>query len=44
MRCEAGTTLRAGLEAAQDAPLVSRLRQAGAISLGTTNTPELLMA
>jgi len=30
--------------AAQDAPLVSRLRQAGAIILGVTNTPELLMA
>jgi amidase len=44
MRCEAGTKLRAGFVAAQDAPLVSRLRQAGAIILGTTNTPELLMA
>jgi Asp-tRNA(Asn)/Glu-tRNA(Gln) amidotransferase A subunit family amidase len=44
MRCEAGTRLRAGFVAAQDAPLVSRLRNAGAIILGTTNTPELLMA
>jgi len=44
MRCEAGTRLRAGLVAAHDAPLVSRLRKAGAIILGTTNTPELLMA
>ncbi len=44
MRCEAGTKLRAGLVAADDAPLVSRLRNAGAIILGTTNTPELLMA
>jgi Asp-tRNA(Asn)/Glu-tRNA(Gln) amidotransferase A subunit family amidase len=44
MSCEAGTTLRAGFVAAQDAPLVSRLRQAGAIILGVTNTPELLMA
>src|SRR6202790_4977192 len=44
MRCEAGTKLRAGFVAAQDAPLVSRLRNAGAIILGTTNTPELLMA
>jgi len=44
MRNEAGTKLRAGFVAAQDAPLVSRLRQAGAIILGTTNTPELLMA
>jgi Asp-tRNA(Asn)/Glu-tRNA(Gln) amidotransferase A subunit family amidase len=44
MRCEAGSKLRAGLVAAQDAPLVSRLRSAGAIILGNTNTPELLMA
>jgi len=44
LRCEAGTRLRAGLVAAQDAPLVSRLRDAGAIILGNTNTPELLMA
>ncbi len=44
MRCEAGTRLRTGLVAAHDAPLVSRLRKAGAIILGTTNTPELLMA
>ncbi len=44
LRCEAGTKLRAGYVAASDAPLVSRLRQAGAIVLGTTNTPELLMA
>lgn len=44
MRCEAGTKLRAGHVAAEDAPLVSRLRKAGAIILGMTNTPELLMA
>src|SRR6202451_295583 len=44
LRCESGTKLRAGFVAAQDAPLVSRLRQAGAIILGTTNAPELLMA
>lgn len=44
LRCEAGTKLRAGVVAAKDAPLVSRLRDAGAIILGTTNTPELLMA
>jgi Asp-tRNA(Asn)/Glu-tRNA(Gln) amidotransferase A subunit family amidase len=44
MRCEAGTKLRAGNVAAKDAPLVRRLRQAGAIVLGVTNTPELLMA
>jgi Asp-tRNA(Asn)/Glu-tRNA(Gln) amidotransferase A subunit family amidase len=44
LRCESGTKLRVGLVAAQDAPLVSRLRNAGAIILGTTNAPELLMA
>jgi len=42
--CESGTRLRAGFIAQQDAPLVSRLKKAGAIILGTTNTPELLMA
>ena len=44
MRCESGTRLRAGYLPAQDAPLVARLRAAGAIVLGVTNTPELLMA
>ena len=44
MCCEAGTRLRAGFVAAQDAPLVARLNNAGAIVLGVTNTPELLMA
>jgi Asp-tRNA(Asn)/Glu-tRNA(Gln) amidotransferase A subunit family amidase len=44
LRCESGTKLREGFVAPQDAPLVSRLRQAGAIILGVTNTPELLMA
>ena len=44
MPCEAGTRLRAGQIASQDAPLVERLRHAGAIVLGVTNTPELLMA
>ncbi len=44
MRCESGTRLRAGRVPAQDAPLVARLRAAGAIVLGVTNTPELLMA
>jgi Asp-tRNA(Asn)/Glu-tRNA(Gln) amidotransferase A subunit family amidase len=43
-RCEAGTRLRAGYVAAQDAPLVARLRAAGAVILGVTNAPELLMA
>jgi Asp-tRNA(Asn)/Glu-tRNA(Gln) amidotransferase A subunit family amidase len=44
LRCESGTRLRAGLVPAQDAPLVARLRAAGAIVLGVTNAPELLMA
>jgi Asp-tRNA(Asn)/Glu-tRNA(Gln) amidotransferase A subunit family amidase len=44
LRCESGTRLRAGFVPAQDAPLVARLRAAGAIVLGVTNTPELLMA
>jgi Asp-tRNA(Asn)/Glu-tRNA(Gln) amidotransferase A subunit family amidase len=43
-RCEAGTRLRAGHIAAENAPLVARLRAAGAVILGVTNTPELLMA
>lgn len=43
-RHEAGTKLRTGVIAEKDAPLVSRLQDAGAIILGTTNTPELLMA
>src|SRR5208282_3219783 len=42
--CEAGTRLRAGHIAADDAPLVARLRSAGAVILGVTNAPELLMA
>jgi Asp-tRNA(Asn)/Glu-tRNA(Gln) amidotransferase A subunit family amidase len=41
---ESGTRLRTGNVADQDAVLVSRLRNAGAIVLGVTNTPELLMA
>jgi Asp-tRNA(Asn)/Glu-tRNA(Gln) amidotransferase A subunit family amidase len=44
LRCEAGSRLREGFIAPQDAPLVARLKNAGAIVLGTTNTPELLMA
>ena len=44
MKCEAGTRLRKGFVSKQDAPLVSRLRAAGAIVLGMTNAPELLMA
>jgi Asp-tRNA(Asn)/Glu-tRNA(Gln) amidotransferase A subunit family amidase len=44
MRCESGTRPRAGHVATGDAPLVARLRSAGAIVLGVTNTPEMLMA
>ena len=44
LRCESGTRLRAGHVAARDAVLVLRLRTAGAIVLGVTNAPELLMA
>jgi amidase len=44
LRCEAGSRLRSGYVAAKDAPLVSRLKSAGAIILGNTNTPEFLMA
>jgi Asp-tRNA(Asn)/Glu-tRNA(Gln) amidotransferase A subunit family amidase len=43
-RCESGTRLRAGIVAESDAPLVTRLRAAGAVVLGNTNTPEFLMA
>ena len=44
LRWESGSKLRAGIVAAEDARLVTRLRDAGAINLGTTNCPELLMA
>jgi len=44
MKIESGTRLRAGNAATEDAPLAARLRKAGAIVLGVTNTPELLMA
>jgi hypothetical protein len=39
MLCESGTRLRAGFTPTRDAPLVARLRAAGAIVLGVTNTP-----
>lgn len=42
--CETGSRLRAGHTPSIDAPLVARLRAAGAIVLGNTNVPELLMA
>ncbi len=44
MPYEAGSRLRTGIVGKQDAPIVRRLRHAGAIILGVTNTPELLMA
>jgi Asp-tRNA(Asn)/Glu-tRNA(Gln) amidotransferase A subunit family amidase len=40
----AGSSLRKDYVPQQDAPLVARLRAAGAILLGNTNTPEYLMA
>lgn len=40
----AGSLMREDYVAAQDATLVARLRAAGAMLLGTTNTPEFLMA
>jgi Asp-tRNA(Asn)/Glu-tRNA(Gln) amidotransferase A subunit family amidase len=42
--CEAGTKIRRGFIAQSDAPLVSRLKNAGAIVLGNTTVPEFLMA
>ncbi len=42
--CPAGSLLRKDYVPRVDAPLVSRLKAAGAILLGNTNTPEFLMA
>jgi amidase len=42
--CPAGSLLRKDYVAETDAALVARLRAAGAILLGNTNTPEFLMA
>jgi amidase len=42
--CPAGSLQRKDYIPVQDAPLVSRLKAAGAILLGNTNTPEFLMA
>jgi Asp-tRNA(Asn)/Glu-tRNA(Gln) amidotransferase A subunit family amidase len=41
---ECGSALRKGYVPSEDAPLVARLREAGAIILGNTNVPEFLMA
>jgi Asp-tRNA(Asn)/Glu-tRNA(Gln) amidotransferase A subunit family amidase len=43
-RCEVGSFLHEGEIPAEDAEVVARLRAAGALILGTTNCPELLMA
>ena len=42
--CPAGSLLRKDYVPVHDAPLVTRLKAAGAILLGNTNTPEFLMA
>ncbi len=44
MACESGTQLRRSHIPSSDAPLVSRLKSAGAIILGNTTVPEFLMA
>lgn len=44
MRCEAGSRLRSGYIAAEDATLVRRLKRAGAIVIGNTTVPEMLLA
>ena len=43
-RCEAGSRLRSGYMARQDAPVVARLKAAGAIVIGNTSTPEALVS
>ncbi len=43
-RCEIGSIINRGNVPAEDATVVFRLRNAGATILGTTNTPEFLMA
>jgi Asp-tRNA(Asn)/Glu-tRNA(Gln) amidotransferase A subunit family amidase len=44
LTCETGTRLRQGHVPGTDAPLVTRLKAAGAIVLGNTTVPEFLMA
>ena len=44
MACEAGSSLRYGYVASEDATVVSRLKQAGAIVIGNTTVPEMLLA
>ncbi len=44
MRCEIGSLLKKGNTPREDAVVVTRLRAAGALILGTTNCPEFLMA
>src|SRR5690606_25914533 len=41
---ETGSRSRAGVRGDEDAPLVARLRAAGAVVLGVTNVAEALMA
>lgn len=43
-RCEIGSLLHEGQTPSEDAEVVRRLRDAGALILGTTNCPEFLMA
>jgi Asp-tRNA(Asn)/Glu-tRNA(Gln) amidotransferase A subunit family amidase len=43
-RCEIGSILNRGFIPEEDALVVQRMRQAGAVLLGTTNCPEFLMA
>ena len=44
LRCETGSRFRKGHVPEKDALLVARLREAGAVILGVTNTPDMLMA
>lgn len=43
-RCESGSLLYRGNKPQQNATVVDRLKQAGALIVGTTNCPEFLMA